>query len=187
MSKDMRQLLEQRKDFLQVNITIKSMGEIDIDLFEELMFDTENIRDHVECQASMMAFYHVIQRKAEEELEIEEMLYDAWFTKVYEIEFQRLWRQVNMTKTGKPSKDSVEKAVKMRYGEEYTKRQTRLIQSKNRVAILKDSSRWWEEKGHMLTQYSKFVLQEYNAIGFESMGKKATQLANDRLKGKDNE
>jgi hypothetical protein len=188
--KDMRQLLEQRKDFLQVSITTKSMGEIDINLFEELLFDSENIKDHVECQSAMMAFYNVVERKAEEELDIEEMTYDVWFTKVYEIEFQRLWRQVNMAKTGKPSKDSVEKAVKVRHGEEYIKRQRELIQSRNRVAILKDSSRWLDEKGRMLVQASKFALSEYGSVGFEKMGSGVTK-SNDRVrqqrKGENNE
>lgn len=118
--------------------------------------------EHIECQAGMMAWWTTVCRTAEEEYAKLQHAFDMWFAMIYEVEYDRLWKELDYKKSSKPNISSVENHVKLIRRKEYNEWQRKLRKAKKQIAILKDCINWWQEKGQMLVQAAKYMTAEMN-------------------------
>jgi len=156
----LRELLKKRELGLEVTMDVLEFGHIEANLAEELDFGEHNLEEHIECQASMMAWWGVVlNAKQAEEAKLQGQ-YDMWYSMAYESEFKRLWAESGNQISKKPNISSVENLVRIRHRKVYLRWQIRLQAVKREVMLLKDVSNWWREKGQMLVQRAKLLSAE---------------------------
>jgi len=185
---NLRVLLAQRKDLLRIKFSSDKLGDIDVDLFEELNFSIEKgLGEHIEVQAGMCAWWGIMAQVADSELKEFEQDYDAWHTPRYEKEYDRLWREMDYKTSQKPNINSVDNAVKIRHRNAYNLWQGKLRDARLRASILKDAVKWWSEKGQMLVQAAKIKVTEMGTTDFiqrisEDKDKERVETLKSRMK-----
>ncbi len=156
----LRELLKERELGLEITMAVPEFGTVAANLAEELNFGDHDLEEHIECQASMMAWWGVVlNAKQAEEAKLQGQ-YDLWYSMAYESEFKRLWAESGNQISKKPNISSVENMVRIKYRRPYLHWQIRLQAIKREVALLKDISNWWREKGQMLVQRAKLLSAE---------------------------
>lgn len=159
---NLKKFLESKSDLLTISIDVEGYAD-DVNLYQHLYFESDDILEHIESQAGLLSFYSVLFRVAEMEFAKLEREYDRWFTLKYEVEFSRLRRE---DEGRKPNISSVENAVKSRCWKEYDKLKSELERAQLQVSLLKDAVKWFDEKGRMLVQAAKLWDFEAKAADF---------------------
>ena len=163
---DLRKLLRGRRELLKIRVKSPSLGDITADLYDELVFDDDkdDLIEHVSTQSGLMAWWTVVYRTLEKDMARLEREYDVWWSSACEQVNQELWESMGQ-KSRKPSVSSVENTTKAKHKSEYMIWHRKLEDMRFKVALLKDIIRFWDEKGRMLVQASKFIKTEYDAHG----------------------
>ena len=167
----MKELLKERRSLLIVEFD-SSMGHIVADLYEELYFEQEQILEHMESQAGMLAWWNALYRDMEEKLNECETEYEIWFALRYEVAYRELKDEMGGG-SKKPNISSVENYVRIMNRKKYRDWQRRLRKLRRQSSTLKDVVKWYEEKGMMLVQMAKLASAEMGAIDLHA--KKGTE------------
>lgn len=150
----LRDILRQRDTTIEIRSGTETHN---INLADELHFSTETIREDVECQAGMVAWYGSVLSDAEKEVRRAEREFDIWYARTYNEHF------VMLSESGKkPSIASVENSVRLT--REYEGHQTRIDVAKGRATTLRNVCDWWKEKGIAIGQFIKLLELEYKSL-----------------------
>ena len=179
----LKDILRKRQRSLTLHIQTELFDGDNVNLYKELYYDDNEISDHMECQAGMMAWWSMLHRTLEAEYEELNLRYDMWHTLLYEAEYDRLWTVLGRLKSKKPNISSVENAVRRRRPTEYLRWHRELRKAKLNVSICKDAVKSWEEKGRMLVQSAKIRSAEMNSIDFHVKDVKNLQDRMNKKKG----
>lgn len=163
--RNIRKILEERQSQLGIRMKLPKVGVVETNIAEELDFEPEDLNEHMECQAGMMAWWGALYRQKEEELAAVEHRYEMWYAEKYQERYEHLWTEAGRAKSAKPTVGAVEKAVKVRYGKRYSSWQKMLRSKRKEVNYLKDTGKWWEEKGRMLVVYARVMTAEMDMTG----------------------
>ena len=174
---------------LKISLNLEEGAEsVNLDLFDELSFNQENILDHVENHSALIAWYSNIHLEAERRLATLQREYDVWYAGQYENQY----RDLGQNGKKKPNINSVENAVMLQNREVYNEFHENLETARYQVAILQSVCRWFQEKGQMLIQACKYYALEYQTASgsipvsrqdYENRSQKAVDDLNKQLTG----
>ena len=185
----LREILDSRRHMLKISLNLdEGDGKIDLDLYDELSFNQDNILDHVENHGALVAWYSTIHLETERRLATLQREYDVWYARQYEDQY----RDLSGDGKKKPNINSVANAVMLENREVYNEFHENLETARYQVAILQSVCRWLQEKGQMLIQACKYYALEYQTASgsipvsrqdYENRSQKAVDELNKQLTG----
>ena len=173
---NLKELLENRKGLLKIDIHSKNLGTIEEDLFEQLVLNQDDINEHIEVHAGLTAYWGMLLHIAESEQSSLKRKYELWLSEVYSEIEGKLWAEHDYKISFKPNINSVENGIKIRYKKEWEVWQLKLDNAKHNVGLLERIMRWFTEKGIMITQLAKLKLAELGSEGILFRHEKAEAI-----------
>ena len=150
----LKAILEQRRKSLKVSIDMENF-KAEIDLYDELYFNEENLEEHIECHSAILSWWSTVYREAEFQHNKLKNDFDAWYASRYERSSSNL-----RSKGEKPSINTIQNTTIIDNYKDHKEWRNSLEKSRRQVAVLSDLVGALKEKSQMLSQSARLTSWE---------------------------